>query len=305
MIVEDQRPSKRILEVGCATGTFGAVLKGLGYEVWGVEMAPEAAAVAETRLDVVYNGSIEAFLNEAPGDSTFDYIVFGDVLEHTVAPLDVLRAATRRLSKQGAIIASIPNIAHLAVRLMLLEGRWAYDRVGLLDETHLRFFTRDSIVDLFTAGNLAIERMNAIRQSVSETRIPVSEMLLATVGPLLDDPDCDVFQYIVFARSSADSLVPPDRNTSFKGAPARVAVSADEILQKTRERLADEERQLSELTRAHSELQQRLLDLGQGLSTALSVTAKVERKLARVKKYLTQPRRGWRRHARNLLLRII
>lgn len=305
MIVEDERTPKRVLEVGCATGTFGAVLKQLGHEVWGVEMAPEAAAVAETRLDVVYNGSIEAFFNEAPAESTFDYIVFGDVLEHTVAPLEVLRSATQRLSKEGAIIASIPNIAHLAVRLMLLEGRWTYDRVGLLDETHLRFFTRESIVELFTASNLAIERMNAIRQSVSATLIPVSEMLLATVGPLLDDPDCDVFQYIVFARNTPDALVPPARNASFKSVPARVAPSPDEILQKTRERLADNERQLSALTQAHSELQRRLLELGQGLSTALSVTEKVERKLARVKKHLTQPRRGWRRHARNLLLRLI
>lgn len=304
MIRADAVGPRRILEVGCATGTFGAVLKGLGHQVWGVEMASEAAAVAQTRLDFVFNGSIENFFRDPSSAATFDYILFGDVLEHVLSPSNVLDAASSFLAERGAIIASIPNVAHLSVRLMLMEGRWNYDRIGLLDETHIRFFTRASIVDLFSAGALAIEQLGSIRQSVYQAGIAVSEPMIATFAPLLDDPESDVFQYIVLARKATAEQAAA-QNAAFRGGSARIALSPDEVLQKTRDQLAEKERQLMALTHAHTALQQRLLELGEGLATALSVTRKVERKLARVKKYLSKPRQGWRRCARNLLLRII
>ena len=110
------RPA-RILEVGCASGYFGAVLRQHGHEVWGVEASPKAAAVARTRLHRVYIGTIEEFLaSRVVGEVAFDFIVFGDVLEHLVHPTQILQTCVGLLTPEGRVIASLPNVAHLAVR---------------------------------------------------------------------------------------------------------------------------------------------------------------------------------------------
>ena len=141
IIVESVRGGDvRILEVGCAGGYFGEALKKRGFEVWGVELSHQQAAEAARRIDHVYEGSIEAFLeSDAAKGAFFDFIIFGDVLEHLSNPVEVLRACADILAPGGMLLASIPNVAHLAVRLMLLEGRWEYASYGIMDDTHVRF----------------------------------------------------------------------------------------------------------------------------------------------------------------------
>lgn len=118
-------------------------LKNAGHEVWGVEMNPDAAELAKSVLDFVYVGTIKAFLiSEFAHQNKFDYIVFGDVLEHLPYPSEILKKCKSILISGGGIVASIPNVAHLAVRVMLLEGRWEYRDVGIMDNTHLRFFDK-------------------------------------------------------------------------------------------------------------------------------------------------------------------
>lgn len=193
----------RILEVGCSTGYFGQALKDAGHEVWGIEMVPEPASIAEGVLDKVYVGTIEAFLEEDTAKTVkFDYITFGDVLEHLPYPADTLRKCKSILTPTGAIIASIPNVAHLAVRLMLLEGRWEYSNLGIMDNTHLRFFTKNSIIQMFNESSYAVESLDCVRTLVEATGIKVNRKLQEHIEPMLKDDEQNVFQFVLLARGA-------------------------------------------------------------------------------------------------------
>jgi 2-polyprenyl-3-methyl-5-hydroxy-6-metoxy-1,4-benzoquinol methylase len=193
----------RVLEAGCSSGYFGEALKKAGHEVWGVEMSPGEAARAREKLDHVFVGTIEEFLGcEAVKGVRFDYITFGDVLEHLVHPEQVLKDCRRFLRPGGCIAASIPNVAHKAVRLMLMEGRWDYADFGILDNTHLRFFTRNSIVDMFTNAGFDMRRMDIVTLPPDATGIDVSADLLQSTSELLPENDEDVFQFTSLSRMS-------------------------------------------------------------------------------------------------------
>lgn len=195
-----------ILEVGCSTGYFGHALKNAGNIVWGIEMNHVAAEKAKSVLDNVYVGSIEEFLADAANQNLkFDYVTFGDVLEHLPNPEKVLQACKLILSEDGAIIASIPNVAHIAVRLMLLEGRWEYSKLGIMDNTHLRFFTKSSIVEMFNMSALYIRDMDCVRIAIDSTGIKVNEAIRKHVEPILKDGEQDVFQYVLLAKKAGNT----------------------------------------------------------------------------------------------------
>ena len=137
--------ARRVLDIGCGAGRLGEALKGRQQaEVVGVELNEAAAAQARERLDRVLVGDVEGMsLDFAPG--TFDAIVCGDILEHLREPERLLRRANELLAPEGRLVASIPNVRHHSVVCSLLQGNWTYESAGLLDRTHLRFFTRREI----------------------------------------------------------------------------------------------------------------------------------------------------------------
>jgi SAM-dependent methyltransferase len=145
---------RRVLDVGCGTGQLGRLLKERGHHVTGVELVPEAAAEASQWLDCVATADIETGLPFA--SESFDAIVFADLLEHLIDPWRVLREATTLLAPGGVIVASVPNVQNLDVLRRLLRGRWDYRERGILDRGHLRFFTLETIRDLFTQSGLTI-----------------------------------------------------------------------------------------------------------------------------------------------------
>ena len=140
------RQAARILEVGCGEGHFGRRLKeGTQREVWGVEIVEAAASVAEQQLDKVLSGDISSLIDDLPA-SYFDVVVFNDVLEHLLDPDDILARIRPHLSERGVVVSSIPNIRFFPTFYELLaHGRWEYEESGILDRTHLRFFTFQSI----------------------------------------------------------------------------------------------------------------------------------------------------------------
>ena len=149
-------PATRVLEFGCATGYMSEVLKNrLGCTVVGIEIDRDAAALAEQHTERVIVGDAEKidYAAELAGEE-FDVVLFADVLEHLKEPADVLRRVRPFVAENGVVVASIPNIAHASVRLALLGGEFRYREWGLLDDTHLRFFTRASIQDLFEETRL-------------------------------------------------------------------------------------------------------------------------------------------------------
>lgn len=142
--------SKRILDVGCGSGVMAYELKQkLNAEVWGIELFEDAAQRAASKLDNVIQGKVEDAIKQLP-QNYFDTIIFADVLEHLVDPYEVIALIKLKLRKKGEIIASIPNVRHWTVIKNLIEGKWDYEKAGLLDKTHLRFFTLKSAVELFT-----------------------------------------------------------------------------------------------------------------------------------------------------------
>lgn len=153
---------RRVLDVGCAEGTFGESLKrSRGIEVWGVEPTKSAAAVAKTRLDGVIEGLFDPEIALPLG--SFDCILFNDVLEHMIAPESALSYARDLLAPGGAVVASIPNIRSFpTVWQLIFHARWEYQDAGVLDKTHLRFFTKSSIVDMFEREGFVLESVSGI-----------------------------------------------------------------------------------------------------------------------------------------------
>jgi SAM-dependent methyltransferase len=153
---------KRVLDVGCGKGYFGEALKqSREIEVWGIEPVAAAAAEAATKLDHVVEGM---FTPEAdlPVES-FDGIFFNDVLEHLFDPAAALQLARKLLKPDGAVIASIPNIRHFPTMWELIVRKdWRYSDSGILDRTHLTFFTQKSILALFANCDFKVERIEGI-----------------------------------------------------------------------------------------------------------------------------------------------
>jgi len=143
----------KVLDVGCGAGALGASLKRRqAAVVWGVEREESVADVARKRLDHVLTGEAE-LVGEELDRQQFDCIVCGDVLEHMRAPERFLRAGRNWLKPEGRLIASIPNVRHHSVVGSLLAGNFTYESAGLLDQDHVRFFTRREIEKLlFRAG---------------------------------------------------------------------------------------------------------------------------------------------------------
>ncbi len=155
----EQKP-QRVLEVGCALGASGGWLKNEhGCAVVGVEICPKMAEVARGRLDHVHVADLNrTTLQELLGTERFDLILLGDVLEHLVDPWTTLTHARELLTENGRIITSLPNINHYTTLLSLIFMRhWPYRNRGIHDRTHLRFFTRSNLLELYSGAQLQIE----------------------------------------------------------------------------------------------------------------------------------------------------
>ena len=146
-----------VLDVGCGKGTLGRWLKENGVRTaWGIELVPAAGEEARRWLDDVVVGNVEQAELPWP-EASVDGIICADVLEHTVDPWKVVARLKRLLKPGGWIVASLPNVAfHRNIRSML-RGEWRYADEGLLDRTHLRFFTLQTIEELFARNGMAIE----------------------------------------------------------------------------------------------------------------------------------------------------
>ncbi|TAN41942.1 MAG: class I SAM-dependent methyltransferase [Nitrospirae bacterium] len=151
---------QRVLEIGCSTGATGRLLKqkfpNMIYE--GVELDESAAAIAAARLDNVIAADMERSDLAAAGieKGAFDAVIFADVLEHLYDPWKALYTVRDFLKPDGKVIASIPNVQNIHLVLHLLKGNWSYDKYGLLDATHVRFFTMNEIIRLFNGTRYRI-----------------------------------------------------------------------------------------------------------------------------------------------------
>ncbi len=226
---------RRVLELGCAAGHVTQALVDQGCSVVGLEYEETAAAAAaEIADDVVVTDLFDpANLTKAVDGRDFDVVYAGDVLEHLPDPVGVLVAARQALRPGGAIVISLPNVAHVDVKLALMAGRFEYRDYGLLDRTHLRFFTKDSILEMLEAAGFKLVELRRVMRPPFETEL---EVLPGSVAPevlraALEDPEASTYQFVVRAV--------PDDGTSEQELSVRRYAELDATLAAERaERLA-------------------------------------------------------------------
>ncbi len=150
---------RRLLDVGAADGLLSRHLSDAGWRVTAIEADPQLADAGRAYCERMLLTDVDRDIPEF--DEPFDVIVYGDVLEHLVDPLRTVQGLNRSLASGGRVVVSVPNVAHLLIRLSLLFGRFDYFDRGILDRTHLRFFTDRSLRRLLGAAGLVIVRRTA------------------------------------------------------------------------------------------------------------------------------------------------
>lgn len=193
---------RRVLELGPAAGHMTRVLRDRGCSVVSIEVDPEMANQAAEFAERVIVGNLDELdLDEELGSDRFDVIVAADVLEHLSDPLAVLRRLKAFLAPEGYFVISLPNIAHGSVRIALLQGHFDYRNVGLLDTTHLRFFTRESIDELLDEADLAVAEVFYQQLDIEASEVPFDrERVPADVlEQLAADPQARTYQFVLKA----------------------------------------------------------------------------------------------------------
>lgn len=197
----------RVLDVGCGDGTVARLVAAQGCSVWGVERDKELAELANDACDHVVVADVEGLDLAELGDDPFDVVLCLDVLEHLVDPVEALRRLTTRLTPSGRVVASIPNVAHGAVRLQLLEGSFRFADDGLLDRGRLHLYDRRGVEELFASAGLDVVEWLELRRGLQETELPVETHRWPPqmIAQLQADPDATVYQFMVTATPTTAS----------------------------------------------------------------------------------------------------
>jgi 2-polyprenyl-3-methyl-5-hydroxy-6-metoxy-1,4-benzoquinol methylase len=187
---------KTILDIGCGQGTFLKSIKGkTGADTWGIEIVNEAAEKAKDHIDNVLNGKVEDVLSLLP-NSYFDCIVFNDVLEHLLEPTEVLIMIRPKLAKNGFIIASIPNVRYFNnLYELLIKKDWEYKDAGILDSTHLRFFTQISMKRMIENAGYKMIKQEGINKIASRKFLLLNFLTLGFFN------DTKYLQFVCIASS--------------------------------------------------------------------------------------------------------
>jgi 2-polyprenyl-3-methyl-5-hydroxy-6-metoxy-1,4-benzoquinol methylase len=183
-----------ILEVGCGKGCFGKLLKQMRtVEIWGVEPNAQAAETASSTLDRVISSGFDSSLNLP--EQKFDCIIFNDVLEHLSDPFSALEYCKKLLRPQGVIVASIPNVRYFEnIWNLLINKDWHYTDWGILDRTHLRFFTCRSIKSTFNELGFSVKYIQGINPIQSRKFDAINLLFMNQVN------DMRYMQFAIVAR---------------------------------------------------------------------------------------------------------
>lgn len=154
-----------VLDVGCAVGYIGEFLRRTTPGRWlaGIEIDPGAAERAKPHYDQMIAGSIDDAAVWAQLRRPVDAMIFGDVLEHTADPVAVLRMARSKLADGGMIVVSIPNVGYFKIRLRLLRGKFEYEDWGIMDRTHLRFFTLKTAQEMLRQAGFTVVHREGVQ----------------------------------------------------------------------------------------------------------------------------------------------
>ena len=206
------KPGSRVLEIGPATGYFSQYLHNqLECIVDAVECDAEMAKQARPWCRTLIVGDIESLqLKDYFSAADYDVVLLADVLEHLRDPLSVLRATSTLLAEQGQMLISVPNMAYAGLVADLLDGKFRYREEGLLDRTHLRFFTRQSLEELLLEAGLHVWQWQAVERPLweSEFHTRLENLPVAWRDVLLDRQDALCYQWVAAARLFPPSVIP-------------------------------------------------------------------------------------------------
>ncbi len=203
------RPGTRVLDLGCGPGVLGQYLQQYkACTVDGVTYSADEAALAAPYYRDVAVADLEQFnLAEAFALNQYDYIVCADVLEHLRQPEKLLADCRSLLAENGQVLVSIPNAAYCGLVMELMQGELRYRQEGLLDATHLRFFTRQSLLQLLSAEQWSVQALETIERPLDESEFAqttADSLPPAVMRYLLAQPDALAYQFICTVRPASD-----------------------------------------------------------------------------------------------------
>ena len=202
--------NSRVLDIGCACGDIGKYLHdSKNCEVFGVDCDEQSIKVAQDTgaYEKIFNIDISSSIDELGTlKEYFDFIILGDVLEHLRNPEETLVRLGELLKSDGILIVSLPNIAHGSVKINLLKNKFNYTKTGLLDHTHVRFFTKESIERLFDAAKLNIEKIEEVTAHFEGTveNASTKDLPKKILQFIENDMESHVYQYIIKASKKND-----------------------------------------------------------------------------------------------------
>lgn len=273
-----------VLELGCAAGHMTRALKEEGCRVVAVDVEADAVRFAKRFAE---RAIVEDISKPEPlaalGPREFDVVLAGDVLEHLPHPAVLLERCRSLLRPGGSLVVSVPNVAHVDLKLSLLDGRWEYRDWGLLDRTHLRFFTRRSLDELLReSGYVPVEIYRVVRPvATTELDVDMSRISPDVVKAALADREAETYQFVV--RAVVDS----DRSASGDESELQLV----ELLDHEQVRRRRLESQLADAVAEIRDLQTALQSSRQTHETLLAT---------RTFRYTTLPRRIYSRLKRRL-----
>ena len=198
--------ARRIVEVGCSSGALAREYRRLnpGCHYLGLEIEAQYAELARRHCDAVRELDVETLDDRAVRALEADCWIFGDSLEHLRDPWALLRRIRAALPADGNVVACIPNAQHWSVQARLACGELRYEDSGLLDRTHLRWFTRITILEMFAQTGFRVAALNArvFSEAQRDKFLPAVELMARALGANVQQAlvDATVFQYLVRAH---------------------------------------------------------------------------------------------------------
>jgi 2-polyprenyl-3-methyl-5-hydroxy-6-metoxy-1,4-benzoquinol methylase len=277
-------PGSSVLDIGCSSGNFGEALINMrSCVVDGIEIAPDDIIEAKTKLRTVYSIDIERdSLNEIT--NRYDVIYFGDVIEHLITPSKTLKRVATLLKPDGRLVFSVPNMAYLAVRLDLLEGRFEYTETGLLDNTHLHYYDRVEIERVIGEAGYDLTTLDYVskdypRSIIDETLSQMGLSANEAFYTRMSSPEASAFQWIGMAQYTGKKMAV--RRREF-GPVDKFEILIHEVEAAHAIEISDKNAKIAALETQNDHFKQRMADLHDHPVRTVQrhVTARIKKKLS-------------------------
>lgn len=200
-------PNAKVLEFGSATGyNTRYMVEKLNCKVTCIEKIPEMAEIGKKYAEKMIVADVETYFWEKELTEKYDLIVFADILEHLSNPTNIIKRSLPFLKEDGFMITSIPNISHNSILMELRNGNFNYREIGLLDNTHIHFFTRNGIEEIFEENSLycAAEENKKIRPCNTEFHTYYIQNPLFALS-IIHNRDAHVYRFVQkWSKNGAD-----------------------------------------------------------------------------------------------------